>query len=162
MTRDATDSRLIAALADGLPLDPRPFAALARTAGVDEDEAVARVRRMVGDGVIKRFGLVVRHHELGYCANAMVVWDAPDDRVRIAGRRLARNTEVTLCYRRARHTGWPYNLYLMIHGRDRAAVLATVGRIEAEAGLGGLPRRVLFSRRRFKQTGARYRTSEVA
>ena len=36
-----------------------------------------------------RFGLVVRHHELGYRANAMVVWDVPDAEVRAAGSRLA-------------------------------------------------------------------------
>ena len=31
--------------------------------------------------LLKRFGVVVRHHELGYRANAMVVWDVPDGAV---------------------------------------------------------------------------------
>jgi hypothetical protein len=44
----------------------------------------------------------------------------------------------------------------MIHGRERGAVEALVQMASAAAGLDGLPRAVLFSRRRFKQRGARY------
>ncbi len=161
MTPDAADIRLIDALADGLPRTERPFAAIAEAAGLDEDEALARIERLVDRGVVKRFGLVVRHHELGYVANAMVVWDVPDRRAVEAGRLLARHPGVTLCYRRERRTGWPYNLYVMIHGADRAGVLEQAQRAEAAAGLGDCPRQLLFSRRRFKQTCARYGRARV-
>lgn len=156
MTLDTTDRRLIAALVEGLPLEDRPYRALARDLGLGEAETIARTARLVEDGVIKRLGLVVRHRELGYRANAMVVWDVPDDLVGETGRLLARNDAVTLCYRRERRTGWPYNLYIMIHGRDRDAVLNEVANVARAAGLDDCPRQVLFSTRRFKQTGARY------
>ena len=42
---------------------------------------IGRLKRLVGDGVIKRFGLIVRHRALGFRANAMVVWDIADDEV---------------------------------------------------------------------------------
>ena len=45
----------------------------------------------------------------------------------------------------------------MIHGRDRDGVLAQVGTLNRELGLDGRAQAVLFSRRRFKQRGARYR-----
>ena len=105
----------------------------------------------------RRLGLVLRHRELGYRANAMTVWDVPDERVPDAAAALTRLPFVTLCYRRPRRPPvWPYNLFCMIHGQDRALVLAEVEEATAVAGLSGLPRAVLFSRRCFKQRGARY------
>jgi DNA-binding Lrp family transcriptional regulator len=152
-----TDLRLISAIQDGLPLDPRPYARIAEAAGLSEQEVIARLDRLVGEGVIRRFGVVVHHHELGYRANAMVVWDVPDTEVGEAGRRLAGLPFVTLCYRRPRRLpDWPYNLFCMIHGRDRGAVEALVEEASVAAGLSDLSRDVLFSRKRFKQRGARY------
>jgi len=68
---------------------------------------------------------------------------------------------VTLCYRRPRRLpDWPYNLFTMIHGRDRDEVLANIDRLVRECGLEDIPRDVLFSRRRFKQRGAIYHAPE--
>ncbi len=151
------DRRLLALLQDGLPLVPAPYAALGRRLGLDEAEVRARLAQLQAEGVISRFGLVVRHHELGYRANAMVVWDVPDDQVREAGRKLAALDFVTLCYRRPRRLPrWPYNLFCMIHGQDREEVLAQVAEAAALTGLEGVRREVLFSTRRFKQRGACY------
>ena len=151
------DRRLIAAIEEGLPLAPRPYAAIGDRLGMGEAEVIAALRRLIEGGVIKRFGVIVRHRELGYRANAMVVWDVPDARVADAGRTLAALPFVTLCYRRPRRLpAWRYNLFCMSHGRDRGAVEALVAEASAAAGLEDLPRAVLFSRRRFKQRGARY------
>jgi hypothetical protein len=87
----------------------------------------------------------------------MAVWDVPDVFVTGIGARLARRPEVTLCYRRERHPPeWPYNLFCMIHGRDRGAVEGQIALIEREEGLSDALGEVLFSRRAFKQRGARY------
>lgn len=154
---DAVDHRLIAALADGLPLVARPYAALGAPLGLSEDEVIARLRALIGAGVIRRFGVIVRHHELGFCANAMTVFDVPNEEVGSAGAALAQLPYVTLCYRRPRRPPeWPYNLFCMIHGRDRAAVEGLIREASDVAGLAQRPRAVLFSRRRLKQTGARY------
>ena len=150
-------ARLIEALQHGLPLVPRPYAALAARIGLPEVKVIALVQRLQNEGVIKRFGVIVRHHELGYCANAMVVWDVPDERVAELGARMARLDYVTLCYRRARCLPqWPYNLYCMIHGRDRKRVRQELAELINVCGLQGARYEVLFSRRRFKQKGATY------
>jgi DNA-binding Lrp family transcriptional regulator len=154
---EAADRALLAAVAKGLPLVPRPYAAIGEALGLDEDEVLAGLRRLCANGIISRLGIVVRHHELGWHANAMTVWDVPDARVPAAGAVLCGLSFVTLCYRRPRRPpAWPYNLFCMIHGRDREEVLGQVEETTAAAGLGGLPRDVLFSVRRFKQQGARY------
>ena len=157
MQLSASDRTLIAAVQDGLPLVERPYAALGATIGLAEDEVIAGLRRLTAEGIIKRFGVVVRHRELGWRANAMVVFDVPDERVAAAGRCLAGLPFVTLCYRRPRRLPlWPYNLFCMIHGRDRGTVEAQVEQATRTAGLEGVPQAVLFSRRCFKQRGARY------
>lgn len=155
--RSEHEARLIEALQRGLPLVPRPYAALAARVGLSETGVIALIQSLQSQGVIKRFGVIVRHHELGYRANAMVVWNVSDDQVTELGARIARLDYVTLCYRRARSLPqWPYNLYCMIHGRDRMRVRERISELIDTCGLRGAPYEVLFSCRRFKQRGARY------
>ena len=117
------DRRLLALLQDGLPLVQTPYAALGRRLGLDEAVVRARLAHLQAEGVISRFGVVIRHHEAGYRANAMTVFDVPDDDVRDAARRLVSLPYITLCYRRTRRPPtWPYNLFCMIQGRDRGEV----------------------------------------
>lgn len=154
-----TERRLLNALQDGLELSPEPYRRLAQRAGVSEDEVLRRIEAWTRRGFVKRFGVVVRHHELGYTANAMCVWDVADSRVATVGVRLAAEPAVTLCYRRARAAPaaeWPYNLFCMIHGHNRAEVEAEIAALSERHGLSVLPQAVLFSLRRFKQRGARY------
>lgn len=154
-----TDRRILAAIEDGLPRVSRPYLAIAERLGLVEDEVIARLRTLQEGGVVKRLGVIVRHHELGYAANAMVVWDIPDGDVDETGRQMAQLPFVTLCYRRERRPpAWPYNLFCMIHGRDRQTVHAQIERLRAELGLTEIASTILFSRRRFKQRGARYGT----
>ncbi|MDZ7851666.1 MAG: AsnC family protein [Halomonas sp.] len=149
--------RLRALLEQGLPLTPRPWQVLAEQAGLSEEEVMACVSRWQADGMIKRLGLVVRHRRLGIQANAMVVWDVPDEQVDLVGRRLAREAAVTLCYRRPRRLpDWPYNLFCMIHGARRERVLAELTAIVERLDLDDLEHRVLFSTHAYRQSGGRY------
>jgi len=151
---DAVEKQLIAALQPGLELVARPFARLGERVGMSESEVLARIGGWLDEGLIKRFGVVVRHYELGYRANAMVVFDVPDGDVDRLGRLLAAEVGVTLCYRRTRSLPhWPYNLYCMVHGRSREEVQPVIDHL---GRLTGLPAQALFSTRRFKQCGARY------
>lgn len=154
---DPIDAALLAAVQGGLPLSPRPYAVIADALDLEESEVLVRLARLIDSGTIKRFGVVVRHQELGYCANAMVVWALPEERVGEVGRRLGSLPFVTLSYRRPRRLpDWPYDLFTMIHGRDRAAVLALVEEAKDRCDLQGVECAVLFSGQRFKQRGARY------
>jgi len=154
---DATERRLVAALEDGLALESRPYAALGAQAGLGEQAAIDRLARWQSEGLIRRFGVVVRHHELGWRANAMAVWDVPDAVVAQFGSTLAGTEGITLAYARARGLPeWPYNLYCMIHGTERRQVAARIEALNRELGLEVFPHAVLFSRTRFKQTGPRF------
>lgn len=149
----AAERQLAARLAPGLPFDPRPFAAF----GLPENDMIGALQRWLEDGVVRRIGAVVRHRRLGYSANAMVVWNVPDAEAADAGRRLATDAAVTLCYRRARALpDWTYNLYCMVHGRERTEVTREIERLRACHGLGSYPHEVLFSKQCFSQRAARY------
>ncbi len=151
------ERRLVIALQEGLPLFMRPFSVLASRIGCDEDEVLERIAGWCADGIIKRFGVIVRHHELGYTANAMLVHDIPDDNVAEIGERLAREASVTLCYQRPRiQPEWPYNLFCMIHGQARAEVEARIAALRSRLNLTDYAHEILFSLTRFKQSGARY------
>jgi len=151
------DYQLIAAIQGGLPLVSHPYAAVGERIDMSEDQVISRINEMQESGVIKRFGVVVRHHELGYTANAMVVWDVPEQRLDEVGEALGDQPCVTLCYQRPRRLPeWPYNLFSMIHGRGQEVVTAQVEQLVDVLGLSDIPHEILFSGQRFKQRGARY------
>ncbi|MEO5340029.1 MAG: hypothetical protein H7837_05845 [Magnetococcus sp. MYC-9] len=149
--------RLLAAVQQGFPLTSRPFHEIGLRIGLSEEETLEGLRELQERGIIKRIGVVVHHRELGYRANAMVVWDLPDETVRMAEQQIRRFDFVSLCYLRRRSLPeWPYNFYCMIHGQRREETLQRAERITRDCGLAPFARQVLFSRHRFKQCGAHY------
>ena len=148
----------ISALQGGLTITDRPFLVLAEQTGMDEESVITRIAGMIENGTIRRFGVVVRHHELGYGANAMCVWDVPDHVIDSLGTKIADWPHVTLCYQRPRRLPqWRFNLFCMIHGKSRQKVLDQIDSLEKHMGIQTLPHEVLFSGKRFKQRGAFYR-----
>ena len=153
---DAIDRRLIAATQQGLPLVPEPYRDLAGRLGLEESEVIARLKRLLDDGAIRRIGAIPNHYALGFTANGMSVWDVADERVAEVGARVGALDFVTHCYERPRHLPlWPYNLFAMVHGRTRDEVRSKVGEIAELIGTAARSHDVLFSTRILKKTGLR-------
>ena len=153
---DDIDRRIVLATQEGLPLVPAPYAEVAKRAGIEPGAAMARIHRLLADGAIRRIAAVPNHFALGYRFNAMTVWDVADDRAGELGRRIGALDFVSHCYLRPRRPpDWPYNLFAMVHGRERAHVLELtekIGELLVESCLG---RDILFSVRILKKTGMR-------
>ncbi len=157
------DRRLAQFLTSGLPLLPRPFQVLAQRLDLREEHVIQRIKELCDLGVFPRIGVIVRHRALGWCSNAMIVWDVPPEDIDRAGAALAASPGVNLCYRRTRHPqAWPYNLYCMIHAKSRQEALKLLEKASTSAGLDKCPRKILFSLRCFKQTGALVASSKEA
>ncbi|MGI9464123.1 MAG: Lrp/AsnC family transcriptional regulator, partial [Aestuariivirgaceae bacterium] len=63
---------------------------------------------------------------------------------------------VSHCYRRPRHLPlWPYNLFAMVHGRERAEVEDKVDVIARMLGTATRRHDILYSTRILKKTGLR-------
>jgi DNA-binding Lrp family transcriptional regulator len=147
---------VVVATQAGLPLVPRPYDAIGRRLGMTGEEVRARLKQMLDAGVIRRIGVVPNHYAIGYVANGMSVWDVEDSRVDTLGAVVGGLEFVTHCYRRPRHPpDWPYNLFAMVHGRDRAEVEGAVERIAALIGEACRGHDVLYSTRILKKTGIR-------
>ena len=153
--RQAWDRKLLATIENGLPLVERPYRVVADELRLGEADVIARLEYLIAAGVVARFGCVVRHDKLGYKANAMAVWDLPDEMVDAVAGTFARHPGVTLCYRRPRRPPlWPYNLFCMVHARSRSDAYAVIDDINLQADTGLHRQAVLFSKRCFKQRGA--------
>jgi DNA-binding Lrp family transcriptional regulator len=153
---DEADRRLIVATQAGLPLVARPYDELARRLGLSAADVKSRLQRMLETGMIRRIGVVPNHYAIGYTANGMSVWDVDDSEVDRLGAAVGALDCVTHCYRRPRHRpDWPYNLFAMVHGRDRAAVEKHVACIATLLGLQCRAHDVLYSTRILKKTGLR-------
>lgn len=154
---DSAQIAIVAAMQSGIRLEREPFIAISNRVRMDESRVLEQIEKWQKQGVIKRFGVVVRHHELGYRENAMVVWNVADEQVSALGQLAAQQEGVTLCYRRPRQIpDWPFNLFCMVHGTNRDVVLAQIAKLSKKTGLEAYQMQVLFSCRRFKQRGARY------
>lgn len=157
LSLSSADRALIKAVQQGLPVVSRPYAEMAKQLATSEENIISRLKALIENGAIKRYGVVVRHKELGYTDNGMVVWDIPDDKVEEFGLCIGKYSCVTLSYRRPRRLPhWQYNLFTMVHGSSRNEVKQKVEEIVENCGLQNIEHTILFSTRRFKQRGANY------
>lgn len=153
---DAIDRRIIVATQNGLPLSPRPYHKIAADLEMFPHEVMERLQRMQESGVIRRIAAVPNHYALGYVANGMTVWNVPDEHISELGPKVGALDFVSHCYRRPRHLpDWPYNLFAMVHGRDRSEVVEMVNHIAEVLGEHDHGHDVLFSTRILKKTGLR-------
>ncbi|HEU5295071.1 MAG TPA: Lrp/AsnC family transcriptional regulator [Burkholderiaceae bacterium] len=158
MALSELDRRLVAALQTGLPLVPRPYEALGASLGISADAVREHLAGMLASGLIRRIGAVPNHYELGFSANGMTVWDVADAAVDDLGARVAALPGVSHCYRRPRRLPrWPYNLFVMLHGRSRDEVQQQADRIAALLGKACRGHDILYSTAILKKTGLRLR-----
>jgi DNA-binding Lrp family transcriptional regulator len=156
LSNAAIDREIVRRMAGGLPLTARPYDAVAHAIGVAPDVVRARIDAMLRDGRIRRIGAVPNHYALGWRANGMTVWDVDDARVDELGARVGALPDVTHCYRRPRRLPqWRYNLFAMLHGRDRNEVAEKVAAIARVLGDAAQAHDVLYSTRILKKAGLR-------
>ena len=158
MMLDDTDRRLVAATQAGLPLVAEPYARIAEALGLAEAQVIARLTAMQDRGVIRRIAVAPNHYALGMTANGMSVWDVDDARASALGQQVGALDFVTHCYLRPRARPlWPYNLFAMLHGADRAEVEEKRAQVRALLGPALNADDILYSTRILKKTGLRLR-----
>ena len=159
---DAIDRAIIVATQEGLPLVACPYDVIAEQLQLPAEEVMQRIRRMQGNGVIRRIGVVPNRYALGYRANGMSVWNVPDEHVDRLGEQVGKFDFVSHCYRRPRCLPqWPYNLFAMVHGKSRDEVEEKVGKIAGLLGEYALGHDILYSTRILKKTGLRLAGSNL-
>ncbi|MHB1256489.1 MAG: siroheme decarboxylase subunit beta [Dethiobacteraceae bacterium] len=148
------DKKIIARLQGDLPLQAEPFAALAAEVGISEEQFLQKLEAYLAAGVMRRLGTILRHHQAGYSANAMVGWAVPGESVEKAGKIMATFGAASHVYLRPTYPDWPYNLFTMLHGKSAEELEKTAAEISERTGITDY--RLLHSTREFKKTSMKY------
>ena len=131
------------------PLQPRPFDALARGAGIAADELLTATRALMSRGQIRRFAATVQPRKPGFVATAMGVWVVPPDRADEYGTKLAQHRGVSHCYLRPVYDDWPYNMYTIVHGRSVDECESIINDLATDTGL--TDKQALYPTREYKR-----------
>lgn len=135
MHYDDTDRKILQLIQGDIPIKSRPYEELAANIGSSEAEIVSRLTRMKKDGIIRRFGAVLRHHKAGFTVNAMVAWKVDDVQGEEAGRVMAGFKAVSHCYLRDVHPEFGYSLFSMIHVKSEEQLELVINDICQSTGI---------------------------
>ena len=138
---------------------PEPYRVGAEALGMTEEELIAGIQGLMDKGCLKRISIALRHKNVGYKVNVMVVWDVPDERIRDVGARVSAHPAVTHCYKRNCSEKFPYNFYTMVHARSDEEYDQVINELVAIVGR-EVPHDVSFeglrSMRELKKVGMKY------
>ena len=151
---DSIDRGILQALQGDLDESPEPYTAIARSLNVGEDDVLRRIRKMQEQGVIRRFGAMIRHIEAGIGFNGMVVWKVEPERIEEVGAILAGFPEVTHCYERPRFGKHGGTLFTMVHASSEEGAMEIVRKM-AES-IRPAEYEILFSERELKKISMTY------
>jgi DNA-binding Lrp family transcriptional regulator len=127
---DGTDRLLLNNLQGGFPVTHRPFADVAARLGLDEDDVIARIRRMVETGALSRFGTVLNAPELGG-ERTLAAMHVPADRFEEVAAFVNSLDAISHNYERTHHL----NMWFVISSEDEADIQRTIDEIERRTGL---------------------------
>lgn len=127
---DATDTLLIRRLHGGFPLSEAPYADVAEELGLSEDEVLRRLRRMLDEGVLSRFGPLFQIERAGgqFVLAAMQV---PEERFDAVAEAINALPEVAHNYRREHR----FNMWFVLACTSPAQAAQACEDIEAMTGL---------------------------
>lgn len=155
-TIDTIDRAIIHETQAGLPLVEQPYLVIAAKLNISHSECLRRLLSLQNKGIIRRIGIIPNHYRLGFKANGMSVWNVPDKHVTELGQLIGAMDCVSHCYRRPRFLPeWPYNLFAMVHGKNRDEVMHMITSISEQLGKYNHGHEVLFSKRILKKAGLR-------
>lgn len=126
---DELDRAILNRLQSGLPLCERPFAQVAQALGTDEDELLERLRRMLADGTLTRFGPLFDAERLGGAFTLAAMAVPPEELERVAALVNAL-PEVAHNYQRDHR----FNLWIVLAADAPEKIAAALQRIEALTG----------------------------
>jgi siroheme decarboxylase len=154
------DKAVIRELQEDLPVEPRPFLAMAERIGTDEAGLFAAAADLQRRGFLRRFAAILYHRKAGFKANGMGVWAVPPDDILATGQKMATFSAVSHCYQRPTYPDWPYNIFSMVHGRSVEECEEIFRAISRATGITNYTS--LYSTREYKKTRLRFYTDDYA
>lgn len=151
---DSLDRKIIRRLQEDISITATPYKEISDELNINEDELIHKMKTYNETGILKRIGAILYHRKAGFNANAMVVWKIDKEKLDNTGKYMASFSEVSHCYERQPSSTWDYNLYTMIHERDRERCNKIIEKIADAIGTENY--RVLYSIKELKKTSMKY------
>ena len=148
------DKDFIRELQKDMEIIDEPFVKAANNLGLTENELFEKMKHYEDNGVMRRFAAILRHRQVGFTANGMIVWKVPEDRISEVGEKLGSFPQVSHCYERPTYSDWPYNVFSMIHCKTQDEANDMAKTIQDLINVDDY--RILFSTREFKKTRVEY------
>lgn len=126
---DAIDKTLLNNFQRNLPLEPRPFARIAETLNLSEDDVLERLAGLRDSGAVSRVGAVVAPNTVG--ASTLAAMAVPPGRLDAVAAIVNAEPGVNHNYERE-HT---VNLWFVVTAADDAGVEEVLRRIERKTGI---------------------------
>ncbi len=148
------EKNYIRELQKDLEIIERPFLKSSQKLGITEEQLLEKVKKYEEIGVMRRFAAILRHREVGFTANGMIVWKVPDERIEEVGEKLGAFPQISHCYQRPVYPDWPYSVFSMVHCKSIADAEEMAKQIQKQVEVNDY--KILFSSREFKKTRVEY------
>ena len=147
---------IIRKLQGDLPLVPEPYKLIADELGIHEEELLEKIKEFCDKGIIRRVGATLNHRNVGFKANAMVVWVVPEERINEVSEVLIKVPQISHFYQRPTFQNWPYNVFTMIHEETQEKCEEVVNKISKDIHINEY--NILFSTQELKKSSMKYFT----
>ncbi len=138
-----------------LPDTATPYADIANSVGVSEEEVLNLLQKLKEEGAIRRFGASIKHQKTGWNFNAMVAWVVSEADADAFGAIAKTFSNISHCYFRPTPAAdWPYTLFTMVHGRSEEECQETITKVQEATKVNDYA--ILESIHEFKKTSMTY------
>ncbi len=151
--------KIMQELQQDLPLSPAPFKDIAAKFQISKEELFDFISELKSSRKMSRFAGILRHRNLGFHANAMVVWDVPGPIVQVFAEAASASPAISHCYERATYPDWPYNMYTMLHSRSQEQCLDLIQNLATQFDV--TKHESLYSVKEFKKQRVDYFSPEI-
>ncbi len=127
---DEFDRVIVNRLQGGFPLVARPYAAVAAELGLTEESLIARLRKLLDEQVLTRFGPMYQVERMGGAFSLAALRVPPADLDRVA-KIVNALPEVAHNYERDHE----YNMWFVLATETPQGIARAIARIERETGL---------------------------
>ncbi|MEI6315101.1 MAG: AsnC family transcriptional regulator [Syntrophus sp. (in: bacteria)] len=127
---DDIDKEILNILQNEFPMVPCPFLVVAEKLDIKEEDVLDRVKKMKGDGVIRRIGAVFDPRKLGY-VSTLCAARVPADKMALFTATVNASPYVTHNYRR----NHDYNVWFTIIAPSEAAIQDFIAQVKIRTGI---------------------------
>ncbi len=149
---------VIKELQKDIEITKEPFKKIIDKLNISYEELFSIAKIFKESGVMRRYATILNHRIAGFNANAMSVWEVPEDRAEEIGKQLATFSAVSHCYLRPSYPNWKYNIFAMVHAKSEDESNALIEQMAKECGLTNYTK--LYSTKEFKKERIIYFSDE--